>query len=101
MPGNSADLAQCVGKLGNRQPLCRQGHHLRYLLSRLPPLVGAYDDAKLFCCPCLRPVHAAAPYLQFKSTHASPRDMQIMRNIPGEILADYERIALSFVGFCV
>lgn len=101
MTCNSADLAQCSGVCRQGQRLCGEGDKLRYLLTTLPSLVGAYDDAKLFSCPLLRPVHATPPDLQLETTHSSPPNMQIIRNGPGEILANYERIALSAIGFCV
>lgn len=99
MTGNGAELSDAVCQLGEREAFCSQGDNLWHLLALFPALIGAEDDAKLFCCPCLCPVHALAPEFQFKSVHSSPRDMQIFRNSPGEILANYERIALREAGF--
>lgn len=99
MTGNGAELSDAVCQLGEGESLCSQGNNLWHLLALFPSLIGAEDDTKLFCCPCLCPVHALAPELQFKPVHSLPRDMQIFRNSPGEILANYERIALREAGF--
>ena len=99
MLSNSAELVQSVGETGEGECFCCQCDKPGHLLTAFPSLIRAQDDAQLFSCPFLRPVHSPAPHFQFKSGHDSPRDMQIFRNSPAEILTNYERIALSEVGF--
>lgn len=99
MTGNRAELNDAVCHLGEREAFGCQSYDFWYLLALLPALIRSQDDTQLFSCPCLCPVHALAPELQLKSAHSSPRDMQIFRNSPGEILANYEYFALCEVGF--
>lgn len=99
MVSDRAELNDAVCHLGEREAFGCQSYDFWYLLALLPALIRAQDDSQLFSCPCLCPVHALAPELQLKSVHSSPRDMQIFRNSPGEILANYEYFALCEVGF--
>ena len=99
MVSDRAELNDAVCHLGEREAFGCQSYDFWHLLALLPALIRAQDDSQLFSCPCLCPVHALAPELQLKSVHSSPRDMQIFRNSPGEILANYEYFALCEVGF--
>lgn len=99
MPGNRAELNDAVCHLGEGETFSRQCYDFWYILAILPALIRSQDNPQLFSCPCLCPVHALSPELQLKSCHSSPRDMQIFRNSPGEILANYENFALREVGF--
>lgn len=99
MISDRAELNDAVCHLGEREAFGCQGYDLWHLLAFLPALICAQNNPQLFSCPCLCPVHALSPELQFKPVHSSPRDVQIFRNSPGEILANYEYFALHEVGF--
>ncbi len=99
MVSDRAELNDAVCHLGEREAFGRQSYDFWYLLALLPALICAQNNPQLFSCPCLCPVHALSPELQFKPVHSSPRDVQIFRNSPGEILANYEYFALHEVGF--
>lgn len=99
MLSNGSDLAQCSGEGCHGQRLCRQLDQPGDFITAFPTLIRSQHDTQLICCLVLSPSHTLAPEPQFKSTHSSPRDMQIFRNSPGEILANYEYFALCVVGF--
>lgn len=99
MVSDRAELNDAVCHLGEREAFGCQSHNLWHLLAFFPALICAQNNPQLFSCPCLCPVHALSPELQFKPVHSSPRDVQIFRNSHGEILANYEYFALGEVGF--
>lgn len=103
MSSDGAELLQCVcyirPELGEGERFSCQDNNLWHLFALFVALVCAQDNAELFSGPFLRPSHALTPEPQFKAIHSSPRNVQIFRNAPGEILANYEEIALRNVGF--